>query len=144
MEQVLQIQAYSFKIHSIAVFRSASLILSGPLGGIGVSLLRGRFLHARYYAATFQGRLEGFLAPEARSLPEPGLMQAAESAASAEAWGEWGLPGSSLPSWASKPSLTPCRLPRLRFLPVLVFLVLVTLTPSTQTRCAVLTPRRQR
>jgi glycosyltransferase involved in cell wall biosynthesis len=52
-------------------------LLYRPLGGIGVSLLRGRMLHARYYAATFQGRLEGFLAPEARSLPEPGRMEPA-------------------------------------------------------------------
>ncbi|WPB87010.1 glycosyltransferase family 2 protein [Sediminicoccus rosea] len=52
-------------------------LLYRPLGGIGVSLLRGRMLHARYYAATFQGRLEGFLAPEARSLPEPGPMERA-------------------------------------------------------------------
>jgi hypothetical protein len=42
-----------------------------PLGGIGVSLLRGRLLHARYYWATLQGRLGGFLAPEARALPHP-------------------------------------------------------------------------
>ena len=52
-------------------------LLYRPLGGIGVALLRGRLLHARYYAATFQGRLEGFLAAEARSLSEPGRMEPA-------------------------------------------------------------------
>jgi glycosyltransferase involved in cell wall biosynthesis len=46
-------------------------LLYRPLGGIGVSLLRGRFLHARYYGATFLGRLEGFLAAEATALPHP-------------------------------------------------------------------------
>ncbi|MBS7788373.1 glycosyltransferase [Roseococcus sp. SDR] len=52
-------------------------LLYRPLAGIGVSLLRGRMLHARYYAATFQGRLAGFLAPEARSLPEPTALDCA-------------------------------------------------------------------
>ena len=43
-------------------------LLYRPMGGIGVSLLRGRWLHARYYWATFRGRLAGFLAP-AEPLP---------------------------------------------------------------------------
>jgi len=42
-----------------------------PLGGAGVSLLRGRLLHARYYLATLRGRLEGFIASEATALPHP-------------------------------------------------------------------------
>lgn len=46
-----------------------------PLGGAGVSLLRGRLLHARYYLATLRGRLAGFLAPEARALPHPAALE---------------------------------------------------------------------
>lgn len=42
-----------------------------PLGGVGISLLRGRLLHARYYLATLRGRLEGFTASEASALPHP-------------------------------------------------------------------------
>jgi len=37
-------------------------LLYRPIGGVSVSLLRGRWLHARYYWATFRGRLAGFLA----------------------------------------------------------------------------------
>ena len=50
-------------------------LLYRPLGGIGLSLLRGRMLHARYYWATFLGRLEGFLAPEATALPHPAPLE---------------------------------------------------------------------
>nr|WP_314073644.1 glycosyltransferase family A protein [uncultured Roseococcus sp.] len=46
-------------------------LLYRPVGGAGVSLLRGRLLNARYYLATFRGRLAGFLAAEARDLPHP-------------------------------------------------------------------------
>ena len=42
-----------------------------PIGGAVLSLLRGRMLNARYYLATLRGRLAGFLATEARSLPHP-------------------------------------------------------------------------
>jgi len=45
-------------------------LLYRPVGGMGVSLLRGRWLHARYYWATFRGRLAGFLA-SAEPLPSP-------------------------------------------------------------------------
>lgn len=37
-----------------------------PLGGVAVSLLRGRMHEAGYYWMTFRGRLAGMLAPEAR------------------------------------------------------------------------------
>jgi hypothetical protein len=33
-----------------------------PLGGVVVNALRGRMLAARYYWASFRGRLAGFLA----------------------------------------------------------------------------------
>ncbi|TDH64009.1 glycosyltransferase family 2 protein [Dankookia rubra] len=47
-----------------------------PLGGILVSALRGRWLAARYYAATLRGRLEGFLTPDAPAgLPLPALAE---------------------------------------------------------------------
>ena len=45
-----------------------------PLGGIAVSAIRFRLLAARYYAATFRGRLAGFLTPGAAAgLPLPPL-----------------------------------------------------------------------
>lgn len=37
-----------------------------PLGGVAVSLLRGRMHDAGYYWMTFRGRLAGLMAPEAR------------------------------------------------------------------------------
>lgn len=61
---------FALRRHRAAASTWAPLLYR-PLGGIGVSLLRGRWLHARYYAATFQGRLEGFLAREATTLPHP-------------------------------------------------------------------------
>ena len=48
-------------------------LLYRPLGGVGVSLLRGRRLNARYYWATLRGRLEGFMA---YPLPQPGPLEA--------------------------------------------------------------------
>jgi glycosyltransferase involved in cell wall biosynthesis len=48
-----------------------------PLGGVLVSVLRGRLLAARYYAATLRGRVEGFLTPGAATgLPLPALVEA--------------------------------------------------------------------
>ena len=38
-----------------------------PLGGVAVSLLRGRMHDAGYYFMTWRGRLAGALAPEARA-----------------------------------------------------------------------------
>lgn len=46
-----------------------------PLAGAALSLLRGRLLNARYYLATFQGRLSGFLSAEARALPHPAPLE---------------------------------------------------------------------
>ena len=37
-----------------------------PLGGVAISLLRGRMHNAGYYWMTFRGRLAGLMAPEAR------------------------------------------------------------------------------
>ncbi|MBK1659262.1 glycosyltransferase family 2 protein [Paracraurococcus ruber] len=49
-----------------------------PLGGIGLSLVRGNLLGARYYAETVRGRLAGFLMPDAAAgLPLPALAGAA-------------------------------------------------------------------
>ncbi|WP_144299454.1 glycosyltransferase family 2 protein [Elioraea rosea] len=42
-----------------------------PLGGVAVSLLRGRGLAARYYYETFRGRLRGLLAAEEARRPAP-------------------------------------------------------------------------
>lgn len=42
-----------------------------PLGGIAVSLLRGRALSARYYLETFRGRLRGLLAAGEARRPAP-------------------------------------------------------------------------
>lgn len=44
-----------------------------PLGGIALSLARGRLLAARYYAGTLRGRLRGLLAADAvrRAAPSP-------------------------------------------------------------------------
>ncbi len=61
---------FALRRHAVPAGTWAPLMYR-PLGGIGVSLLRGRFLHARYYWATLQGRLGGFLAPETRALPHP-------------------------------------------------------------------------
>lgn len=48
-----------------------------PLGGVVLSGLRGRGLAARYYWASFAGRLAGFLTPGARAgLPLPPLAEA--------------------------------------------------------------------
>lgn len=48
-----------------------------PLGGVLVSALRGNLLAARYYAATWRGRVAGFLAADATSgLPLPALAEA--------------------------------------------------------------------
>ncbi len=38
-----------------------------PLGGVGLSLLRGRMHEAAYYFMTWRGRVAGALAPEARA-----------------------------------------------------------------------------
>lgn len=47
-----------------------------PLGGVLLSALRGRWLAARYYAATLRGRLEGYRMPGAADgLPLPPLAE---------------------------------------------------------------------
>jgi glycosyltransferase involved in cell wall biosynthesis len=46
-----------------------------PLGGIVLSLARGRLLAARYYAGTLRGRLEGLLAGEAARQPVPAPLE---------------------------------------------------------------------
>ncbi len=61
---------FALRRHAVPAGTWAPLMYR-PLGGVGVSLLRGRLLQARYYWATFQGRLEGFRAAEARALPHP-------------------------------------------------------------------------
>jgi hypothetical protein len=48
--------------------------LSRPLAGAALALARGRMLDARYYLATWRGRLEGMRAPP---LPAPGPLEAA-------------------------------------------------------------------
>ncbi|UPY35473.1 glycosyltransferase family A protein [Sediminicoccus sp. KRV36] len=65
---------FALRRHAVPASTWAPLLYR-PLGGIGVSLLRGRWLHARYYWATLQGRLEGFLAGEATSLPHPAALE---------------------------------------------------------------------
>ncbi|MEI6158523.1 MAG: glycosyltransferase family A protein, partial [Roseococcus sp.] len=65
---------FALRRHGVAPGTWAPLMYR-PLGGIGVSLLRGRLLHARYYWATFQGRMEGFLSREATALPHPAPLE---------------------------------------------------------------------
>jgi hypothetical protein len=65
---------FALRRHGVTAGTWAPLMYR-PLGGVLVSLLRGRRLHARYYWATFQGRLAGFRAPEARALPHPAPLE---------------------------------------------------------------------
>ncbi|MBB5690212.1 glycosyltransferase family 2 protein [Roseomonas alkaliterrae] len=58
--------------------RMCLTFLVRPLGGVAVSLLRGRMHDAGYYWMTFRGRLAGMMAPEARRAPSlPPLTESA-------------------------------------------------------------------
>jgi len=48
-----------------------------PLGGIALSLARGRLLAARYYAGTLRGRLRGLAAADAAHRPAPAPLEPA-------------------------------------------------------------------
>jgi glycosyltransferase involved in cell wall biosynthesis len=48
-----------------------------PLGGIALSLARGRLLAARYYAGTLRGRLRGLVAADAVRRPAPAPLEPA-------------------------------------------------------------------
>jgi glycosyltransferase involved in cell wall biosynthesis len=59
---------------------AAAAILSflvRPLGGIALSLARGRWLAARYHAATLRGRLRGLVAASAARRPAPAPLEPA-------------------------------------------------------------------
>lgn len=63
---------FALRRHAVPTATWAPLLYR-PLGGAALSLLRGRGLHARYYLATFRGRLEGF---RAAPLPHPAPLTA--------------------------------------------------------------------
>ncbi len=57
---------FALRRHGAPLAMRATFLVR-PLGGVAVSLLRGRMHEAGYYWMTFRGRLAGMLAPEARS-----------------------------------------------------------------------------
>lgn len=65
---------FALRRHAVPAGTWAPLLYR-PLGGMAVSLLRGRLLHARYYWATFHGRLSGLLSRDATSLPHPAALE---------------------------------------------------------------------